>query len=164
MILFADVLRAVVDEFTDQSTADMVVLVIRLVVAGAIGALYGWERERSGKAAGLRTHILVAVGSAGVVAVCQLSGFPPDAVSRVLQGLITGIGFIGGGCILKSEGHVTGLTTAAGIWLIAAVGVTAGLGRPVAALLIGLLGWFILSVLGRWEAWLTRTTPPRNEG
>jgi putative Mg2+ transporter-C (MgtC) family protein len=150
----ANVAEMLAAEFSDLSVADAVQLGVRLTVAGVIGGLLGWERERSGKAAGFRTHILVAVGTAAMVAVPSQAGFGPDPVSRIVQGLATGIGFIGAGCILKpdGEGTVRGLTTAAGIWLTAAVGITAGLGRELSALLIGGLGWFILSVLGRWEA------------
>ncbi|HET6574010.1 MAG TPA: MgtC/SapB family protein [Fimbriiglobus sp.] len=150
----ADVLVA---EFGDLSVAEAVQLGVRLTVAGVIGGLLGWQRELAGKAAGFRTHILVSVGTAAMVAVPSQSGAGPDAISRVMQGLITGIGFLGAGCILKpdGEGTVRGLTTAAGIWLTAAVGIAAGMGRELSALLIGGLGWFILSVLGRWEARMT---------
>ena len=151
----AEISRAIAGEFGDLSAAQASVLMIRLLVAGSLGALLGWERSQSGKAAGLRTHILVAVGSASLVAVAMQSGFPPDPLSRVLQGLVAGIGFIGAGCIIKSEGQISGLTTAAGIWLTAAVGVAAGLGRELSAILIGGLGWFTLAVLGRWETRLT---------
>jgi putative Mg2+ transporter-C (MgtC) family protein len=153
----AGVAEMLAAEFSDLSAADAVQLGVRLVVAGVIGGLLGWERERAGKAAGFRTHILVAVGSAAMIAVPSQAGFGPDPISRVMQGLVTGIGFIGAGCILKpdGEGTVRGLTTAAGIWLTAAVGITAGMGRELSALLIGGLGWFILSVLGRWEASIT---------
>jgi putative Mg2+ transporter-C (MgtC) family protein len=137
--------------------AQAVQLAVRLLVAGLIGGLLGWERERAGKAAGLRTHILVAVGTAAMVAVPIQAGVGSDPVSRLLQGLITGIGFLGAGCILKLEdrGTIRGLTTAAGIWLTAAVGIAAGMGRELSALLIGAVGWFTLSVLGRWEARMT---------
>jgi putative Mg2+ transporter-C (MgtC) family protein len=158
----AEISRAIAGEFGDLSAAQALVLVIRLLVAGSLGALLGWERSQSGKAAGLRTHILVAVGSASLVAVAMQSGFPPDPLSRVLQGLVAGIGFIGAGCIMKSEGQISGLTTAAGIWLTAAVGVAAGLGRELSAILIGGTGWFTLAVLGRWEIRLARNSKGRH--
>ena len=145
---------AVSHEFSDLSFAQMVQLVIRLGVAAVLGGLLGWQRSHAGKAAGFRTHILVAVGSAAFVAVPQLAGTGPDSISRVLQGLLTGIGFLGAGCIMRTEsnGQVTGLTTAAGIWLTAAVGMAAGMGRELSALVVGGFGWFTLSTLGRWEA------------
>jgi putative Mg2+ transporter-C (MgtC) family protein len=146
------VFEAVAAEFSDLSAPQAAALAVRLTVAALLGALLGWEREKRGKAAGLRTHMLVAVGSAAFVAVPQQAGYGPDGISRVVQGLVAGIGFLGAGCILKSEadGQVTGLTTAAGVWLTAAVGVAAGAGREASAVLVGLFGWFTLSVLGRW--------------
>src|SRR5262249_26108776 len=94
-------------------------------------------------------------------------GFGPDATSRVIQGLVAGIGFLGAGTILKKDddGHVRGLTTAAGIWLTAAVGVAAGMGRCASAVLIAAFGWLILEVVGRLEGRLhprlaAREPPP----
>ncbi len=149
----AGVAETLAGEFQDLSAAQAVQLVVRLLVAGLVGGVLGWDRERAGKSAGLRTFILVALGSAALVAVPQQAGMDTAAVSRVLQGLIAGVGFLGAGCILKrdEEGQVRGLTTAAGIWLTAAAGVTAGMGREVSALLVGALGWFTLAVLGRLE-------------
>ena len=153
MDVFSQTTHAVAAEFSDLSAPQAAALVIRLVTAGALGALLGWEREKQRKAAGLRTHILVAVGAAGFVAIPQQAGFTADGVGRVMQGLVAGIGFLGAGCILKSEadGQITGLTTAAGIWLTAAVGVAAGMGREASALVLGTFGWLTLAVLGRWE-------------
>lgn len=144
--------QAVADEFNDLSAPQAAALAVRLAVAALLGALLGYEREKKGKAAGLRTHILVAVGSAAFVAIPQQAGYDPNGVARVIQGLVAGIGFLGAGCIMKSkdEHQVTGLTTAAGVWLTAAVGVAAGAGREASAVLVGLFGWFTLSVLGRW--------------
>lgn len=139
-------------EFADTSLIELARLAVRLVVAAGVGAAIGWEREAAGKSAGLRTHILVALGTCAFVAIAAQAGFGPNELSRVIQGLVAGVGFLGAGCILKPHhGHVTGLTTAAGIWLTAAVGVTAGLGREVSALLVGSLGWFTLVVLVRVE-------------
>lgn len=121
--------------FTDaRQLADVVV---RLVAAVLLGAIVGWERERMGKAAGLRTHMLVSLGTALFVVACENSGMSSDGLSRVIQGLTTGIGFIGGGAILKlaSEREIHGLTTAAGIWMTAAIGVTVGLGAIGLALI-----------------------------
>jgi putative Mg2+ transporter-C (MgtC) family protein len=148
-------------EFGDLSAAEAVQLGVRLVVAGLIGGFLGWERERAGKSAGLRTHILVAVGSAAMVAVPLQAGYATDSISRVVQGLIAGVGFLGAGCILKRDDaggdtSVRGLTTAAGIWLTAAAGIAAGMGRELSAAVIGGVGWFTLSVLGRWENWFRR--------
>lgn len=86
------------------------------------------------------------------MAVPQQSGASIADVTRILQGLVAGIGFLGAGCIWKddTEGRVEGLTTAVGLWLTAAVGAAAGMGRELSALLVGLTGLFALSILGRW--------------
>jgi putative Mg2+ transporter-C (MgtC) family protein len=106
--------------------------VIRLAAALLAGGVIGLQRERAGKAAGLRTpHVLVATGTALFVVASAASKSGDDATSRVVQGLATGIGFIGAGAILELEGvrRSRGLTTAAGIWMTAALGVAIGLGR-----------------------------------
>jgi putative Mg2+ transporter-C (MgtC) family protein len=109
-------------------------IAVRLGAALILGSALGLNRELHGKPAGLRTHGLVSLGSA--VAVIVSLGFPgdskaidPNAVSRVLQGILTGIGFLGAGVILRDpNGHVTGLTTAATVWICAVLGVACGLG------------------------------------
>lgn len=138
-------------EFSDLSAIQATQLTLRLLIAAVLGGLIGRDRERAGKAAGIRTHLLVAVGAAAFVAVPQQAGATPADVTRVLQGLVAGIGFLGAGCIWKddNDGRVEGLTTAAGLWLTAAVGAAAGMGRELSALLIGLTGLFALTVLGR---------------
>jgi putative Mg2+ transporter-C (MgtC) family protein len=148
-----DVGAAIAAEFGDLSAVRAAQLTVRLLVAAGVGGLLGLQRLHAGKAAGLRTHILVAVGAAAFVAVPEQAGMGFDGISRIIQGLVTGIGFLGAGSILKaeSEDRVRGLTTAAGIWLTAGVGVVAGLGREASALLLGVVAWFTLSILGRWE-------------
>jgi putative Mg2+ transporter-C (MgtC) family protein len=145
-----EVLSAVAGEFSDLSPVAAVQLAVRLLIAGVLGGVLGWERSQAGKAAGMRTHILVAVGSAAFIAVPQQAGVNADGISRVLQGLIAGIGFLGAGCIIRREddGQVKGLTTAAGIWLTAAVGMAAGIGRETTAVLSALLALGILSLEG----------------
>ena len=124
--------------------------VIRLVAAMLLGAIVGIERERAGKAAGLRTHMLVAMGSALFVIGCAAAEMSMDGISRVVQGIATGIGFIGAGAILKrrDEREIEGLTTAAGIYMTAATGVAVGLGRLGLALLSVVLTWVVLALLG----------------
>jgi putative Mg2+ transporter-C (MgtC) family protein len=124
--------------------------IIRLVAAMLLGAVIGYERERAGKAAGLRTHMLVAMGSALFVLGCSAAEMSMEGLSRVIQGIVTGIGFIGAGAILKrkDEREVEGLTTAAGIYMTAATGVAVGLGRLGLALLSVVLAWVVLGVLG----------------
>ena len=128
---------------------DVVRSALRLLFALFCGAVIGVERERVGKAAGLRTHVLVAVGSALFVVAPIEAGIDASGLSRVLQGLITGIGFLGAGAILKREKHndIRGLTTAAGIWMTAAIGMTVGLGRFGMALVGTAIAYAILSVM-----------------
>jgi putative Mg2+ transporter-C (MgtC) family protein len=116
-----------------------------------LGGLLGYERERHGKAAGLRTHMLVALGAALFVLVPQQTGVSDGDLTRVLQGLIAGIGFLGAGSIIKGheEKEIHGLTTAAGIWLTAAIGVAVGMGREATAVLATLLALVILTLLPR---------------
>lgn len=143
----ADTVAAEFSDLTDAAQATRVVL--RLSLAALLGGLVGLERERKGKAAGVRTHMLVAMGSALFVLVAQQSGMDRADLSRVLQGVIAGVGFLGAGTILKigDEEKVKGLTTAAGIWLTAAIGVAAGMGREAMALLSALLALTILSLV-----------------
>jgi len=108
----------------------LVIVLVRVFAAVLLGAVVGIERERAGKPAGLRTHMLVSLGTAVFVIACSDAGMSHDALSRVIQGIVTGIGFIGAGTILKlnEQREIHGLTTAAGLWMTAAIGVAAGLG------------------------------------
>ena len=145
------------EDFSDASDIALWVrLGVRLVLAAVLGGALGWQREWTGKAAGLRTHMLVAMGAALFVAAAQQAGIGTDHLSRVIQGIVTGIGFVGGGVILKlsEQRQIKGLTTATAIWLTAAVGVAAGLGREVAAVLGTVLALLVLSVLARLERWM----------
>ena len=102
---------------------------IRLLVAVLLGALIGYERELRAKNAGVRTHIMVSLGAALFMIISQY-GFPDAAkfdAARIAAGVVTGIGFIGGGIIMKKK-HVSGLTTAASLWVTGAVGLSAGCG------------------------------------
>jgi len=144
-----DTLRS---EFSDAPDAEQVTRILtRLLLAALLGGVLGYERERRGKAAGIRTHMLVAMGAALFVLVPQLGGMAMADLSRVIQGLVTGIGFLGAGAIVKhhDEEDVQGLTTAAGIWMTAAIGVACGLGRESTALLSALLALVVLAALPR---------------
>ena len=136
----------------------MIRLSVRLIVAMIFGAVIGIQRERAGKPAGLRTHMMVALGAAVFVIASGEFGMNPDSISRVIQGLVTGIGFLGAGAILKlyEKRAVEGLTTAAGIWMTAALGVAVGLGRFGLALVATLLAWMTLSVVRQVEHILNR--------
>lgn len=147
-----------VAEFSDlKDVSEITTLVIRLLMAALLGGILGFEREQRGKAAGIKTHMLVAIGSALFVLIPQQAGLSEQELSRVMQGIIAGIGFLGAGAILKGhdEKDLKGLTTAAGIWLTAAIGVAAGLGRESSAILCTLLALAILvampKVIDRFE-------------
>ena len=129
-------------------------VIIRLVAATILGAAVGLQREKAGKPAGLRTHMLVTLGTTVFVLACAGSGMSSDGLSRVIQGIVTGIGFIGAGSILKlnDERDVKGLTTAASVWMTAAIGVAVGLGGLGIALLGTLFTLLILAVVWRFEA------------
>lgn len=114
------------------SLLEFLELLLRLLVAALLGGLIGYEREQADKPTGVRDHVLVSVGSALFVLV-SLYGFgtgtdPGRDPARVAAQVVTGIGFLGAGAILRTEGHVQGLTTAAGIWVTAAIGVAAAIG------------------------------------
>lgn len=125
-------------------------IVLRLLGAALFGAVVGYDRERSGKSAGLRTHMLVCI-SCAVFVIAPLEAGMSEDVGRVIQGVAAGIGFIGAGAILKrnSEAEIQGLTTAAGIWMTAAAGVAAGMGQLGLGAISVVLAWIILAVLGK---------------
>ena len=125
---------------------------LRLVAALIIGTVIGFQRELTHKPAGLRTHLLVALGTALLVVAAVNANLSSSDVSRVIQGLITGIGFLGGGTILKltQEHEIRGLTTAAGIWLTAAASVAAGLGQFADAFIGVLFALIVLTVVGKF--------------
>ena len=147
---FHECWMTVQEEFSDLGDAsDITRVVVRLTVAIVLGAMLGYERESVGASAGLRTHMLVSLGSALFVLIPLQAGMPLMDASRVLQGVTAGVGFLGAGAILKSENEkqVTGLTTAAGVWLTAAIGVAAGMGREGTAVLSAVFALAILSLL-----------------
>jgi putative Mg2+ transporter-C (MgtC) family protein len=151
---FEEVWGTVREEFTDIGDgAGIVRIVVRLLVAVVLGGVLGWERESVGAPAGLRTHMLVSLGSALFVLIPLQAGMKMEDLSRVLQGVTAGIGFLGAGAILKQRDRndVRGLTTAASIWLTAALGVAAGMGREATALLSMLFALVILAILRRWS-------------
>jgi putative Mg2+ transporter-C (MgtC) family protein len=134
-------------------TRQFVTVLIRVIASVVLGGIVGIEREKAGKPAGLRTHMLVCLGTALVVLACAGSGMNMDGLSRVIQGIVTGIGFIGAGSILKldKELDIRGLTTAAGLWLTAAVGVACGLGALGVAMIGALLALVILALEGAFQ-------------
>ena len=138
---------------------------VRLMAAALFGGVVGFQRERAGKAAGLRTHMLVALGAAVLMLAGQEAGMTPGDLSRVVQGVITGIGFLGAWSILKSEnaGEIRGLTTAAGIWFTAGIGIAAGLGRWGTAAIGAAASLIILSALTGLEKRLDVNAPVKSQ-
>jgi len=123
-------------------------ITLRLLLAAALGAGIGYQRERANKPAGLRTHILIALGSA-LFTVISIFGFNGTVdPSRVAAGVVTGIGFIGAGVILRGVRgeHVVGLTTAASIWAVAAIGMAAGVGMYLIATVVTAIAVLVLMV------------------
>ena len=139
---------------TLPQAGQVVRVALRLVGSLVIGTLIGLQRELTHKPAGLRTHLLVALGSTLLVVAVVNAGMQSADVSRVIQGLITGIGFLGGGTILKltREHEIRGLTTAAGIWLTAAASVAVGLGMFVDAFIGVIFALIVLSAVGKFSS------------
>ncbi len=119
-----------------------------VLLALLLSMVIGYNRERLGIAAGLRTHMLVGVGSCLFTLMSYLA-FPDADRSRVAAAIVTGIGFLGAGTILKQDQSVKGLTTAASIWYTAAVGMAVGLGAWLLAIAATVIGWFILVIVKR---------------
>ena len=149
--IWEQVSSTIVAEFSDlNDVTELTRVSVRLLIAAILGGILGFEREQRGKSAGIKTHILVCIGAALFVLIPQQAGLVAQAdVSRVMQGIISGIGFLGAGAILKGndEKDLKGLTTAAGIWLTAAIGVAAGLGRESSAILCTLLALMVLLII-----------------
>lgn len=140
------------------SLSEFVQVAMRLAAAAALGGLIGIERQLAHKAAGLRTHMTVCLASAVFVLIAIESGAQIADVSRVLQGVAAGVGFLGAGTILKgtTEETIQGLTTAATVWLTAAIGAAAGAGHFVVAATSVAVAWVILLVFKLVERVLGR--------
>ncbi|MGB5246997.1 MAG: MgtC/SapB family protein [Woeseia sp.] len=145
----------IVAEFSDiPDLATLTQITVRLFVAAILGGLLGMERERKSKSAGTRTHMLVAVGAALFMIGPTLAGMSLGDLSRVIQGTIQGIGFLGAGAIIISTamGRVQGLTTAASIWATAGIGIAAGLGMEATAVLSTAIVLFVLAIVPRFAS------------
>ena len=137
-----------ITEFNDVSVA------LRLLLALLMGGLIGMERGRHGRAAGMRTHVLVCVGACmtALVGLYLLQINPNEDASRIAAQVISGIGFLGAGTIMiRNQSVITGLTTAAGLWTSAGVGLALGVGFYEAAAAAGLAVFFVLTVLQRFD-------------
>ncbi|OGM96612.1 MAG: hypothetical protein A3B86_00570 [Candidatus Yanofskybacteria bacterium RIFCSPHIGHO2_02_FULL_38_22b] len=143
----------------------------KLLVATLLGGIVGFERERSGKVAGLRTHILVCLGAAlaSVISIYLFENYPSVNGEygfdyHLIANIIVGIGFIGAGTILRRESKIEGTTTAASLWAVAIVGIASGLGMYSAAIITTLIVYLVLGGLWLVEKYLTREMRYRGEG
>lgn len=139
------------------SGAAQLELGLRLVASLVLGALIGFERELHRQPAGFRTHSLVALGAA-LFSIISAYGYASPNIdpARITAQIVSGIGFIGAGTILQSRGHIRGLTTAASLWAVAAIGTAAGTGLYVLAVVGTVLILLVLAVLDRIEAYARR--------
>lgn len=139
-----------------MSVGDQIEALIPVAVALVLSGLIGLDREWRHRPAGIRTHMLVGMGSALVISMAHLQ-YGADSAARLAANVITGIGFLGAGVIVQHRDRVRDLTTAASLWMVAMIGLTAGARLYVMATGATLLGWFVISVL----RWLTkRHVPP----
>lgn len=148
--MWQEVWSALTVEFSDIPDAATVTKVtVRILVAGLLGGILGYERERKARSAGIRTHMLVAVGAAIFMVGPTQAGMSVGDLSRVMQGVVQGVGFLGAGAIILGTAgrQVQGLTTAASIWAAAGIGVAAGLGMEATAILATGIVLFILAVV-----------------
>ncbi len=144
-------------------------IILRLFAATVFGGLIGWNRERQDKPAGLRTHMLVSLGAASFTVILfdllqrypVQGGIPAGDPTRIIQGIATGIGFLGAGSIIREGGSVRGITTAAGIWVVGATGVACGAGSYfVAAVTVG-FALLVLTLARRLERRMHRCPDER---
>ena len=149
--------KTVLSEFSEISDlAQITRIILRFILAATLGGLLGYDREQKGRAAGLRTHMLVSLGAALFVLIPQQTGASIADLTRVVQGLAAGVGFLGAGSIImgRQQEDTKGMTTAASILLTAAIGVASGMGREGTAILSTLLALAILSLIPKIERWL----------
>jgi len=134
-------------DITDVATATRIA--VRILVAGLLGGVLGYDRARKERSAGIRTHMLVAVGTAIFMLGPTQAGMPLGDLSRVIQGVVQGIGFLAAGAIIigTAARQARGLTTAASVWAAAGIGVAAGIGMEVTAILATATVYFILAVV-----------------
>ena len=137
-------------------------LLLRLVLAALLGGAIGWERQYSRKPAGLRTNVLICVGAALLTDTSMrmaAMGSPPTDPGRIAAQIVTGVGFLGAGTIIQSRGIVTGLTTAATLWVVAAIGMVVGSGGYVEGAGATALVLIVLVPLRAVERWTARRSP-----
>ena len=142
-----------------ESEIPLMEMAIRLLAAAGLALLLGLERELRGKPAGLRSHMLGSLGACAFIMMgmhillATAVGDPSAQIdpTRIVQGVVGGIGFLGAGCIIQSRGNIQGITTGASIWISGAIGVACGIGTLALAGMVTLLALVIVVVLGRCE-------------
>ena len=135
-------------------------LLLELVLAVVLGGLIGFEREWKDKPAGLRTNILICMAAVLFAEISQRAAVSGGDPGRIAAQILTGVGFLGAGTILHQKGGVTGLTSAATIWMVTAIGVTLGFGAYLDAVVATVLVLLVLAGLQRGEDWIKRKRPP----
>lgn len=134
--------------------------VVPMLVSTGLGTLLGWERQADQKPAGLRTHTLVCIGSTLFVLTARhavlAASSPTFDASRIIHGIVTGVGFLGAGTIMRHDGMVLGITTAATIWVVAAIGAAVGVRAYALAGVSTVLALIVLRVYRKVDAWLSR--------
>ena len=151
--MMQEIIDALAAEFSDLGDAEQAATVtFRLLLEAVLGGALGFERESAGKVDGMRRHMLVAIGAVMFLMAVNLAGGGDAESSRIIQGLVAGIGFLGAGAIVKGKPgeEIHGLTTAASIWMTAAIGVTVGLGHASTAILSTGLALVVLAAMQRW--------------
>ncbi|NYZ62758.1 MgtC/SapB family protein [Luteimonas deserti] len=151
MSVVAQIGNALARELAVPDVDTLTTIIVRVLVAALLGGIVGWERENKGRPAGLKTHILVSIGSALFVLAPLMAGIGGDEVTRVMQGIVSGIGFLGAGAILKldKDERIEGLTTAAGVWMTAAIGMAAGMGQEMVALITTIVALLVVRAIPR---------------
>ena len=133
---------------------DNVPAYLALLGALALALPVGWNREHHSRIMGVRTFPLVSVGACAYVLIARefIGDQSPDATARILQGLMTGIGFVGGGAILKHDDHVSGTASAASIWVVGAIGAAAGFGYWGHAIVLAVINFLVVALFGRFKS------------
>ncbi|RKY09033.1 MAG: hypothetical protein DRP56_03230 [Planctomycetota bacterium] len=133
--------------------------ILPMVIAMGLGGLIGIERELHNKPAGFRTNALICMGAAAFMVIAQKIGLGGDAISRMTAGIVTGVGFIGGGAVLRDRANISGVTTAATIWVVTSIGIACGTHLYDMAVSITVLSLIVLAVLGPLDRKIRR---PKN--
>jgi len=131
--------------------------VLSIILAVVLGAVVGLEREIRGKAAGLRTNVLICLGAAVFTIISERMAGDKDSITRIAAQIVTGVGFLGAGAVIQDRGGIHGLTTAATIWLVASVGMACGAKLYLLAVISTLIAIVVLAGLVQVEKFLGRS-------